>query len=75
MQKKVMRFYAILNDIGWRERMTAKLELKRGEEFVLPERIASPAPNSESDQVALGSSGTRVLKPNQNNLETFNHHE
>ncbi len=37
LHKKTMRFYALLNELGWRQQTISRLELKRGDETVLPE--------------------------------------
>lgn len=55
MQKKNLRFYAILDEIGWREKVPAKLRLKRGEEVVLSEKALESALNPGFKRIINGT--------------------
>ncbi|MBD3218192.1 MAG: hypothetical protein GF310_07940 [candidate division Zixibacteria bacterium] len=51
MQQKSIRFYSILNRIGWRTKTLKKLELKRGTEELMYERIIDRALNPGLEQL------------------------
>jgi hypothetical protein len=51
MQQKSIRFYSILNRIGWRTKTLQKLELKRGTEELMYERIIDRALNPGLEQL------------------------
>gem|GEM_PF-2337626 len=51
MQQKSVQFYSILNRIGWRTKTVRKLELKRGSEQLLPERVIDQILNPGLEQL------------------------
>jgi len=58
-----MRFYAILNELGWRERIASRLELKKGEETTPFEKPPEPLTEYGLDRANERRDLVRVMEP------------